>query len=127
MDFDDPEGTRRYAGWRAYQQSKLANLLFTYRFAERLGTGARVTANCLHPGFVASRFGHNNSGLPGLFAMATQRLFAISDEKGAVTSHYLATDEGGGGRERSLLRQVPRDGRARPPRATAGRRRGCGR
>ena len=93
VDFDDPEGKRRYAGWRAYQQSKLANLLFTYRLAERLGTEGRVTANCLHPGFVASRFGHNNSGLPGLVATATQRLFAISDEKGAVTSHYLAADE----------------------------------
>ena len=53
-----------------------------------------MTANCLHPGFVASRFGHNNRGPPpGLVAMATQRLFAISDEKGAVTSHYLAADE----------------------------------
>ena len=93
VEFDDPEGKRRYAGWRAYQQSKLANLLFTYRLAERLGTGGRVTANCLHPGFVASRFGHNNRGLPGLVAMATQRLFAISEEKGAVTSHYLAADE----------------------------------
>ena len=90
VDFDDPEGSRRYAGWRAYQQSKLANLLFTYRLAERLDGGS-VTANCLHPGFVASRFGHNNSGLSRLVAVATQRLFAISEEKGAATSHYLAT------------------------------------
>ncbi len=93
VSFDDPEGRKRYAGWRAYQQSKLANLLFTYRLAERLGTAGRVTANCLHPGFVASRFGHNNSGLPRLFASAAQRLFAISEEKGAATSHYLAADE----------------------------------
>ena len=93
VDFDDPEGSRRYAGWRAYQQSKLANLLFTYRLAERLEEGSRVTANCLHPGFVASRFGHNNSGLPRLVAIASQRLFAISEEKGAATSHYLAADE----------------------------------
>ena len=92
VSFDDPEGRSRYAGWRAYQQSKLANLLFTYRLAERLD-GGRVTANCLHPGFVASRFGHNNTGLPRLVAVVTQRLFAISEEKGAVTSHYLAADE----------------------------------
>ena len=52
-----------------------------------------MTVNCLHPGFVASRFGHNNSGLPRLVAGATQRLFAISEEKGAVTSHHLAADE----------------------------------
>ena len=92
VDFDDPEGTKRYAGWRAYQQSKLANILFTSRLAERLGAG-RVTVNCLHPGFVASRFGHNNSGLPRLVAIASQRLFAISEEKGAATSCYLAVDE----------------------------------
>ena len=89
VDFGDPEGSKRYAGWRAYQQSKLANILFTYRLAERLESGP-VTANCLHPGFVASRFGHNNSGLPRLVAGVTQRLFAISEEKGAATSHYLA-------------------------------------
>ena len=89
VDFDDLGGSKRYAGWRAYQQSKLANILFTYRLAERLEPGP-VTANCLHPGFVASRFGHNNSGLPRLVAAATQRLFAISEEKGAATSHYLA-------------------------------------
>lgn len=93
VDFDDPEGSRRYAGWRAYQQSKLANLLFTYRLAERLAPSGRVSANCLHPGFVASRFGHNNSGLPRFVAGVTQRLFAISEEKGAATSHFLATEE----------------------------------
>ena len=92
VNFDDPEGARRYAGWRAYQQSKLANLLFTYRLAERLARGG-VTANGLHPGFVASRFGHNNTGLPRLAAGAAQRLFAISEERGAETSHYLAADE----------------------------------
>ena len=91
VDFDDPGGSKRYAGWRAYQQSKLANILFTYRLAERLESSP-VTANCLHPGFVASRFGHNNSGLPRLVALTTQRLFAISEEKGAATSHYLAAD-----------------------------------
>ena len=93
VDFDDPEGARSHSGWRAYQQSKLANILFTYRLAERLAPSGRVIANCLHPGFVASRFGHNNSGLPRVVAGLTQRLFAISEEKGAVTSHHLAADE----------------------------------
>ena len=93
VDFDDPEGAGDYSGWRAYQQSKLANILFTYRLAERLAPSGRVTANCLHPGFVASRFGHNNSGLPRVVAGVTQRLFAISEEKGAVTSHHLAASE----------------------------------
>ena len=45
-----------------YAQSKLANVLFTYALARRL-KGTKVTANCLHPGVVASGFGHNNKGL----------------------------------------------------------------
>ena len=97
VDFEDPEGAKRYSGWRAYQQSKLANILFTYCLAERLSAAGHVTANCLHPGFVASRFGHNNSGFVRLVAVTTQRLFAISEEKGAVTSHYLAADDAAGG------------------------------
>ena len=51
IDFDDIEGKKRFGGWRAYQQSKLANILFTYELARRL-EGKRVTANALHPGFV---------------------------------------------------------------------------
>ena len=93
VNFADPEGAQGYAGWRAYQQSKLANILFTLHLAERLAPSGRVTANCLHPGFVASRFGHNNSGLPRVLAAVAQRAFAISEEKGAVTSHFLAANE----------------------------------
>jgi len=52
LDFEDLQCSRRYRGWKAYQRSKLANILFTRELARRLeGTG--VTANCLHPGFVA--------------------------------------------------------------------------
>ena len=47
MAFDDIEGKTRFGGWRAYQRSKLANLLFTYELARRL-EGKRVTANALH-------------------------------------------------------------------------------
>src|SRR6185312_4690777 len=56
LDFADLAGRRVGGGWQAYRRSKLANILFTAELARRLaGTG--VTANCLHPGFVASRFG----------------------------------------------------------------------
>ncbi len=90
LDFDDLEGKRKYGSWKAYGRSKLANILFTYELARRLeGTG--VTANCLHPGFVASKFGHNNGGLvKGVIGLG-QRLFAISEEKGALTSLHLAS------------------------------------
>lgn len=89
MNFADLEGKRSYNGWMAYAQSKLMNLLFTYELARRLaGTG--VTANALHPGFVASQFGRNNTDLAGkLFRMV--QVFAISPEEGARTSIYLAS------------------------------------
>src|SRR5262245_10693520 len=58
-DLDDLQAERRYNGWRAYCRSKLLNLLFTYELARRLeGTG--VTANAVHPGWVATGFAGNN-------------------------------------------------------------------
>ena len=89
MDLEDPQGTRRYRGWRAYSQSKLANVLFTYRLAALL-EGTPVTANCLHPGFVASRFGNNNGRLFVTALKVMMRLSAIDVEAGARTSIQLA-------------------------------------
>jgi NAD(P)-dependent dehydrogenase (short-subunit alcohol dehydrogenase family) len=90
MDWADLEGRSRYSGWRAYGQSKLANLLFTYELARRLeGTG--VTANALHPGFVATGFGHNGRGATKAMIGFAQRFMAISPEEGAKTSIYLAS------------------------------------
>lgn len=89
MNFADLEGKQSFGGWRAYSQSKLANVLFTYELARRLeGTG--VTANALHPGFVATRFGHNNGALANAGMKVAQSLFAVSPEKGAETNIYLA-------------------------------------
>ncbi|HMN62814.1 MAG TPA: SDR family oxidoreductase [Anaerolinea sp.] len=89
IHFDDLQGERGYSGWKAYSQSKLANILFTYELARRL-EGSRVTANALHPGFVATNFGKSNGGLfrPlfGLFQVA-----AITPVEGAATSIYLAS------------------------------------
>ena len=74
----------RYRGWRAYRQSKLANLLFTYELARRL-TGTDITANAVHPGFVATGFGHNNRGLVAMGVWLAQ-FTALSPEQGAETS-----------------------------------------
>ena len=53
LDLEDLQGERRYSGFGAYGRSKLANILFTHELSRRLeGTG--VTANCLHPGVVAT-------------------------------------------------------------------------
>src|SRR5262249_11428688 len=89
FDFADPQGAHRYRGWRAYGQSKLANLLFTYELAGRLAD-TDMTANAVHPGFVATGFGHNNRGLAALFIWLAQCL-ALSPEQGAATLIYLAT------------------------------------
>ena len=90
LDFDDLQGARHYGGWTAYQRSKLCNILFTRELARRLhGTG--ITANCLHPGFVASGFGDNNDGVFRIALSIAKRLFAISEERGAVTTVYLAS------------------------------------
>lgn len=89
IPFDDLQQTRhRYAGLRVYGQSKLANILFTHELARRLaGTG--VTANALHPGFVATGFAKNN-GIAARLGMTVLRPFEISPERGARTSIYLA-------------------------------------
>jgi NAD(P)-dependent dehydrogenase (short-subunit alcohol dehydrogenase family) len=89
FDFTDPQGRQNYRGWRAYSQSKLANLLFTYELARRLAD-TDTTANAVHPGFVATRFGHNNRGLVGLFVWLAQ-FTALSPAQGAETLIYLAT------------------------------------
>lgn len=91
LDLDDLNLERGYRGWTAYCRSKLANILFTRELARRLaGTG--VTANCLHPGFVASRFGDNNRGAFRWGIGFAKRLFAISEARGAETIVYLASD-----------------------------------
>ena len=90
MDLEDPQGARRYKGWSAYAQSKLANILFTDRLAVLL-EGTTVTANCLHPGFVASRFGQNNGWLFSTFLKTLMRFSAIDVEAGARTSVHVAT------------------------------------
>ncbi|MGA9525112.1 MAG: SDR family oxidoreductase [Myxococcaceae bacterium] len=89
MNFVDLHFERGYGAWRAYEQSKLANVLFTRELARRTaGTG--VTANCMHPGVVATGFG---KGRPGWMSLA-HRLAApllLSPEQGADTLVWLAT------------------------------------
>ena len=90
IDFADLEGKKQYSPMKAYGQSKLANILFTYELARQL-KDSHVTANALHPGFVATGFAQNNSGwLARLFAAL--HVFAITPERGAETSVFLAQD-----------------------------------
>ena len=90
LDFDDLQTARGYNGWKAYQRSKLANVLFTRALAQRLaGTG--VTANCLHPGFVRTSFGDNNRGFWGIGIRLGKLFAAISVPRGAETPVYVAS------------------------------------
>jgi NAD(P)-dependent dehydrogenase (short-subunit alcohol dehydrogenase family) len=87
--FDDLMGEAAYDGWKAYAQSKLANVLFTYELARRLdGTG--VTANCLHPGLVGTAFASRGPSLIRLLSRLARPLLR-SPASGAATSVYLAS------------------------------------
>ena len=89
IEFDNLQGEREY-GPKAYDNSKLAIILFTMELARRLeGTG--VTANALHPGFTSTGFGKNNPGLLMKIMGVVVPLIARSPEKGAATSIYLAS------------------------------------
>ncbi len=90
LDFADLQNAKAYSAWRAYAQSKLANIYFTYELARRL-QDTSVTANCLHPGFVASRFGDETKGLFRMLFGFVKSVGAISEEDGAKTSVYLAS------------------------------------
>jgi retinol dehydrogenase 14 len=90
IDFDDLMGERKYSGQRAYNQSKLANVMFTYELARRLdGTG--VTANAMHPGVTRTGFGAEDSARGMATVMAVLRPFMRSPEQGADTAVFLAS------------------------------------
>ena len=90
IDFDDLQGERSYSGARAYNQSKLANVLFTYELARRL-QGTSVTANALHPGVVRTAFGAEDpSGVQRLFT-PFMRPIMKAPARGAATSIHLAS------------------------------------
>lgn len=77
-------------GFKVYGRSKLCNILFTRELARQLaGTG--VTANCFHPGFVASRFGHESGGFLSFAIGLAQRFAAQTPAQGAQTLIYLAS------------------------------------
>ncbi len=91
LDFSDLQSERNYAGFAVYGRSKLCNILFTRELARRLD-GTQVTANCLHPGFVATRFGDQSGGAFSYLVRAA-KLFALTPEQGAETIVYLASSD----------------------------------
>lgn len=91
LDFDDLQSRRQYRGFRVYGKTKLANILFTRELARRWDdTG--VTANAVHPGFVASSFGRDgDTGRFGALLFPLLKPFALSPEQGARTQVYVAS------------------------------------
>jgi NAD(P)-dependent dehydrogenase (short-subunit alcohol dehydrogenase family) len=89
LDFDDLQfALRPYKGFRVYGTSKLMNILFTRELARRQ---PGVTAVCLHPGFVDTRFASHTGGMLGTSFAVLKRLAAITPEKGARTIVHLAS------------------------------------
>jgi NAD(P)-dependent dehydrogenase (short-subunit alcohol dehydrogenase family) len=90
LNFDDLQGERNYSGQRAYSQSKLANVMFTYQLARRLeGTG--VTATAAHPGMVATSFGAEDHTAHLGILIRVARPLMKTPSQGALTPVYLAS------------------------------------
>jgi retinol dehydrogenase 14 len=88
VHFEDLQGEKRFSGWQAYSQSKLAMILFTHELAKRLdGTG--VTVNSAHPGVVRTNFANNNGLVT--FGFKFLRPFFISPEAAAKRILYVST------------------------------------
>jgi NAD(P)-dependent dehydrogenase (short-subunit alcohol dehydrogenase family) len=91
LDFDDLQSKRRYRSFGVYGRTKLANILFTREFARRWD-GTDVTANAVHPGFVASSFGRDgDTGALGKLVFPLLKPFALTAAQGAQTSVYVAS------------------------------------
>ena len=88
INFDDLMGEQKYSGSQAYNQSKLANVMFTYELARRLG-GTGVTATALHPGLTNTAFSAEDPALRWLVTVL--RPFMKSPQRGAETPVYLAS------------------------------------
>ena len=91
VPFDDLQSTRQYNGFEVYGRSKLELILLTREFARRLaGTG--IVVNAVHPGFIRSGFGDNNTGGAGFGVKIAKFLFARSVEYGRRNVVFVATD-----------------------------------
>jgi len=92
LDLDSVDNPKAgYSGVAAYSRSKLANVLDTFALARRLA-GSGITANCLHPGVVATNL------LPGWLNLVRPlfRRMILTPEQGARTTLYLALDDRAG-------------------------------
>jgi NAD(P)-dependent dehydrogenase (short-subunit alcohol dehydrogenase family) len=96
IDFDDLQSERRYKAWRAYGQSKLANLLFTFELQRRLAAaGADTIAVAAHPGISETNLVASTGGIGGRLMALTRpvsKVFSQSSHAGALPTVRAATD-----------------------------------
>jgi len=100
IDFDDLQSERAYRRWRAYGQSKLANLLFMFELDRRLrASDADVLSVAAHPGYSATnlQFAATPSRIERLGSVVLNRVVAQSAERGALPTLYAATADIPGG------------------------------
>jgi len=106
IDFDDLQGERSYPGARAYNQSKLANVLFTYELGRRL-RGTSVTANALHPGTVSTSFGAEDPATIQRLLVPFVRPFNEKPHSGRCDNNPPGFRSRSRERDGALLRQQP--------------------
>jgi NAD(P)-dependent dehydrogenase (short-subunit alcohol dehydrogenase family) len=109
---------RRYRRWQAYEQSKLANLLFAYELSRKLtAAGAKLTSYAAHPGYASTNLmSHTETLLDGVMALGNA-LLAQSEEQGALPSLFAATADVPSGSfvgPGALIRGYPRLTRSSP-------------
>ena len=93
IDFDDLNWEHKsYRAWRAYGQSKLANLLFTAELQRRLiAAGSEVEANAAHPGYAATNLQfHSENRFMDIISVIGNRVIAQDDKGGALPTLYAA-------------------------------------
>ena len=90
IDFDNINSEKGHSWWKSYCISKLMNIMFTYRLAEMQD---KVTANCLHPGFVDTNIGGNEGNVIKKIVKFGSRIFARTVQDGADSSIYLSTSD----------------------------------
>jgi NAD(P)-dependent dehydrogenase (short-subunit alcohol dehydrogenase family) len=96
IDFDDLQSERRYSRWRAYGQSKLADLMFALELDRRLrAAGSTVKSLAAHPGYAATNL--QSAAVPTIDRLVmgvTNALMAQSADRGALPPLYAATEPG---------------------------------
>lgn len=90
IEFDNLSGARDYSPWKAYGQSKIANILFAKELARRF-EGTQKTANAIHPGVIFTNLSRHMNPVARLVFQVAGSLFMKNAAEGAATQCYVAT------------------------------------